>query len=211
MWEAGHKGESGFRWAIVLSIIFLLSGCASSQTQPANTPVPTSDNIATVSAQPLGWKSDGTVSNDEYSQFQQIGDLQVFSRIAGDSVCLALRAQNNGYIALGIKPEDKMLGADMLICAMNGSQATVTDAYSTGTFGPHPADIELGGSNDVLESSGSQQNGWVTFEFKRKLKTGDSKDKELTIGDNPVIWSSGSSADISIHHVNRGYGILTLK
>jgi len=211
MEESGYQGKSSLRWAMVLAIIFLISGCSSSKPQPSNTPVLEQNNIPTVSSQPIAWQSDGTVSNNEYSQFQQIGNLQVFSRIAGDSVYLALRAQNNGYIALGIKPENKMQGADILICALNGSQATVTDAYATGPFGPHPADIEIGGTNDVVQTSGSEQNGWVTFEFKRKLTTGDSKDKELTLGDNPVIWASGSSADISIHHVNRGYGTLTLK
>jgi hypothetical protein len=76
---------------------------------------------------------------------------------------------------------------------------------------PYPADIELGGTYDIVNPSGSQANGLLTFEFQRKLVTGDSKDKELAIGDNPVIWSVGGSADISIHHNNRGYATLTLK
>jgi hypothetical protein len=49
-----------------------------------------------------------------------------------------------------------------------------------------------------------------TFEFKRKLKTGDSKDKELTLGDNPVIWAAGDTTDINIIHKDKGNGTLVL-
>lgn len=168
------------------------------------------NEIPGVSSQPITWASDGTVSENEYTQYQQIGDIQVFSRVAGDFVYLALRAPNEGYVALGLRPDNKMQGADMLLCSLNDSQATATDAYATGLFGPHPADTELGGS-DLLDISGGQQNDWETFEFKRKLHTGDSHDKDLVIGDNPIIWAMGSSPDINGHHKSRGYGNLILK
>jgi hypothetical protein len=60
--------------------------------------------------------------------------LQVFSRVEGSQIFMALRAQNNGYIALGIRPEDKMKGADDIVCAITGNQASITDAYATGNL-----------------------------------------------------------------------------
>jgi len=197
----------------VLLLAILLPGCAANNASSPRAPVPApqTGNQPLVSPQPITWTSDGIVADNEYTQFQQFGSLQVFSRVEGSQIYMALRAQNNGYIALGIRPEEKMKGADDIVCAITGNQATITDAYSTGQFGPHPADTELGGTNDILKPSGSQANGWETFEFQRKLVTGDSKDKELAIGDNPVIWSVGGSSDITVHHNNRGYATLTLK
>ena len=201
-----------FLWAVLLLAI-LLTGCAGNNgsSPPGPTPAPENGSHPLVSVQPSAWTSDGTVTDNEYTQFQQIGPLQVFTRLEGDQVCMALRAQNNGYIALGIRPDFKMQGADDIICAISGGAAIITDAYSTGAFGPHPPDTELGGRNDILEPSGSQSNGWVTFEFKRQLVTGDSQDKFLALGDNPVIWSMGRSADTNAQHTNRGSGTLHLK
>lgn len=198
--------------SMVLLLALILSGCAgspSSPPPPASPPV--SSNHPAVSAQPMAWTSDGTITDNEYTQFQQIGDLQVFTRLEGDLVCLALRSQKDGFLALGIRPENKMKGADMIIGALTGTQAVISDTYSTGIWGPHPDDTKLGGTYDIMAPSGSRQNGWTAFEFKRKLSTGDSRDKNLTVGDNPVIWSIGGSADVTIQHNNRGYGSLVLQ
>lgn len=204
--------RSAFYCVLALILMLTASACSKSSTdsQSPASPMATADRPP-VSAQPITWASDGIASDNEYTQFQQIGNLQVFSRLDEDAVCIALRAQTAGYIAMGIRPENKMQGADMIICALSGNRASISDQYSTGTFGPHTPDTQLGGTNDIISPSGSMQNGWATFEFKRKLATSDSRDKELSIGDNQVIWSMGSSNDITIHHNNRGYGTLTLK
>jgi hypothetical protein len=141
---------------------------------------------------------------------QQIGEIQVYTRLEGDYACLAMRAQNTGYIALGIGPEIGMMGADVIMCTLNGDQAVLTDAYSTGPHGPHPADLAQGGTADITSASGSLKDGWLTCELKRKLSTGDSRDKNLVPGDNLVIWATGSSADITVRHKARGYGNLVL-
>jgi hypothetical protein len=204
--------RSAFILPIVLLLVFILSGCAgpsSGSQQPAATTG--SGNLPAVSAQPIAWTSDGTISDNEYTQFQQIGDLQVFTRLEGDLFYMALRSQNDGYLALGIRPENKMQGADVIICTLTGTQIKISDAYATGIFGPHPEDTQLGGTNDLLDPSGSKQNGWSTFEFKRKLSTGDKYDKDLVAGDNPIIWSIGGSVNTTIHHDTRGYATLVLK
>lgn len=195
----------------VLLLAILLPGCAGNNESSPAGQAPENGSQPLVSAQPIAWTSDGTVTDNEYSQFQAIGPLQVFTRVEGDQVCMALRSQNKGYISLGIRPEVKMQGSDDIICAMDGNTAVILDAYSTGPFGPHPLDTELGGTDDILEPSGSQANDWVTFEFKRQLVTGDSNDKPLNIGDNPVIWAIGRTANTDAEHTRRGSGTLTLE
>ncbi|HAR32554.1 MAG TPA: hypothetical protein DCR95_00215 [Desulfobacter sp.] len=191
------------RLVLVSMLLLVLSGCASSKTSPQQ-PAPASPS------QLAPWNSDGIISENEYKEPQQLGSIEVFTRIEGDYVCLAMRAQNTGYIALGIRPENAMMGADVIMCTVNGDQAVLTDAYSTGPTGPHPADLDQGGTSDIISASGSLKNGWLTCEFKRKLSTGDSRDKDLLPGDNPVIWATGGSADITVRHKTRGYGKLVL-
>lgn len=201
-----------FSYLVLVSLLLLsLSGCAGSKTSPQQqAPAAGQVNDPAVSSQPVTWNSDGIISENEYTDLQQIGDLQVFTRLEGDYACLAMRAQNTGYIALGIRPENEMQGADVIICAFNGDQAVVTDAFATGPTGPHPPDVSLGGTADIISASGSLKDGWLTCEFKRKLSTGDSRDKDLLPGDNPVIWATGGSADITVRHKTRGYGKLVL-
>jgi len=207
--------KRNFQTLLGLLLIFLfaltLSACGGTATE---TPVPEAEPAAeqpAVSAQPVAWNSDGTILDKEYSAIQEIGGLQVFSRVDGDTVSLALRTQNGGYVALGISPENKMKGADIIICRIEEGQALISDQFSTGVMGPHPADSKLGGTDDILNPSGGSAEGWTVYEFQRQLSTGDEFDKDLVPGDNAVIWSVGGSTDIGQQHSSRGYGTLKLQ
>ena len=203
--------KTAFYLVLVSLFLLSLSGCAGSKSSPQQQ-VPAAGQVKdpAVSSQSVPWNSDGIISENEYSALQQIGDLQVFTRLEGDYTCLAIRAQNTGYIALGIGPENGMMGADVIMCTLNGDQVEVTDAFATGPTGPHPADLAQGGTSDIISPSGSLKDGWLTCELKRKLSTGDSRDKNLVPGDNLVIWATGSSANITVRHKARGYGNLVL-
>ena len=77
-------------------------------------------------------------------------------------------------------------------------------------FGPHPQDTELGGTNDILEFAGKEEDGYTTIEFKRKLDTGDKYDNPLVKGKNQILWSYGPDDTATSKHVNRGYGEISL-
>ena len=83
--------------------------------------------------------------------------------------------------------------------------------FSTGDFGPHPPDTELGGTYDILDFGGGEEGGYTSIEFKRALNTGDKYDNALSRGVNKIIWSYGSEDDLKSKHINRGYGELTIQ
>ena len=80
------------------------------------------------------------------------------------------------------------------------------DMFSTGDFGPHPPDVELGGEDDILLFGGEEEGGYTVIEVKRALDTGDKYDIPIVKGINKIIWAYGLDDTISMKHTVRGYG-----
>lgn len=201
---------------IILStlLMLLLTGCAADKTSaPANTPSPSAGQeevLPAVSTQTSAWVSDGKISDNEYTSCQSIGDLKVFTSMAGDSVMFGLTAVTEGYLSLGINPEGDMSDIDIIMCAYVDGNAVVGDLGGSGKHFPHPYDTEAGGKMDLTDISGSRDGLNLTFEFKRKMDTGDSKDQVLKTGENRVIWAVGKTSDFSGPHSRKGSGSLIL-
>jgi hypothetical protein len=99
-----------------------------------------------------------------------------------------------------------MKEADMVVgWVEEGGKAVIRDEYSTGDFGPHEIDEAAGGRNDILDSGGAFRGGRTILEFRRKLDTGDEKDKPLpTDRDVTLIWAIGKTDDPAKKHGRRG-------
>jgi hypothetical protein len=152
---------------------------------------------------------DGMVSPNEYPHSASFvgGDYQVYWQIQGDIITLAMKCKTTGWVALGLSPSIKMKDADMLIgWVTRDGQVQMVDAYSLSETGAnHPADHQMGGTDDILAKAGSLQGGWTTLEFQRKLETGDSYDKPIPAsGPLSIIWSWGANENWSDLHLSRG-------
>lgn len=201
--------------ACFLSILLmiLLAGCAGNKpSPPANLPSTPEQEapVPVVSKQPGEWRSDGKISDNEYTNHQTIGELEVYTRVAGDSVMFGLTADSEGYLALGIDPQGDLRDVDFIMCAIRDGKALVQDLCGSGKHWPHPADEEAGGKMDLTDISGSGKDLTSIFEFKRKLDTGDSWDKPLKIGENKIVWAVGNSNDFTKSHSKRGSASLIL-
>jgi rhodanese-related sulfurtransferase len=119
-------------------------------------------------------------------------------------------ANTTGWCAIGLDPESKMKGADIIQGWISDGVSHATDSYGTKEFGPHPFDTTLGGTNNIQYFALSHQQNSIHFEFRRKLSTGDTFDKQFpTEGDLRILWAYGSLSDHSSIHSQRGYGILS--
>ena len=121
-----------------------------------------------------------------------------------------MRARASGFVAVGIQPGSRMKNADMVFGFVKDGEVSIFDMFSTGDFGPHPLDTELGGTDDIADFGGKEDGGFTTIEFKRRLITGDEYDNPLSAGKNKIIWSYGSTDSPTLRHSQRGYGELTL-
>lgn len=152
------------------------------------------------------FKADGIISEGEYENQIEYRDLEIFWKSDDKNIYLALRGKTNGYISIGIQPGSMMKDADIVLAYVKEDQIEIFDQYSTGNFGPHPSDEELGGTNDILEYGGTELDGVTTIEFKRLLKTEDKYDLELKSGKNKIIWAYSNQDDTQARHGIRGYG-----
>jgi hypothetical protein len=157
---------------------------------------------------------DGVVAEGEYagSLSQAGGDFVLYWSVAGDTAYFAIQARTEGWVCLGIEPTQAMADADMVFGWVDADgKAGVLDCYSTGIFGPHPPDEDLGGRQNILSFAGKEQGGVTTFEFSRALQTGDAFDKPLPAkGKVKIIWAASGFDDYMNPHNRRGSGTIAL-
>jgi hypothetical protein len=159
------------------------------------------------------WMPDGNITTGEYSRNVVMKAssgsdvMEVYWKNDPQYLYMALRAKTPGWIAIGFEPSVAMKDADMILGYVSDGKATIDDQYSTGTYGPHLNDTQLGGTYDILESGGREDMGFTTIEFKRKMNTGDKFDKAFSPGQNvSAIWSLSGSDSVNVRHTADGKG-----
>ncbi|MHA2173963.1 MAG: DOMON domain-containing protein [Candidatus Hodarchaeales archaeon] len=152
---------------------------------------------------------DGVITDNEYSYSQILseGDFILYWKAIGNEIYFAMEGGTTGWIALGINPSFMMLGADMVFgWVLSNGSVEIVDAYATGPTGPHPADIDLGGSDDILDYNGSEVDQKTIIEFKRLLITPDTDyDNSIPVeGSVKFLWALGTSDLFDAQHAKRG-------
>ncbi|HON89131.1 MAG TPA: DOMON domain-containing protein [Spirochaetia bacterium] len=156
---------------------------------------------------------DGAIAQNEYSNKQQLDgtNFVLYWQIEGDTIYFAIESTAKGWVSIGFEPTKVMANADMVF-GIVGTTVQAIDAYSTGQFGPHPADTDQGGTNDILAFAGKRTTQGVVFEFSRKLASADSKDKPIVLGkDLKLIWAWSNSLTFTAKHARAGTVVITVK
>jgi hypothetical protein len=157
---------------------------------------------------------DGEIGAGEYNYTVTLGDghYKLHWTIEGDTVLFGIEAKVSGFVALGIKPEKRMLHADMYIGWRDDTGTfELHDAWSKGETGPHPDDVTEGGTFDILEYTANETGGWTVIEFSRKLVTGDRYDKNIpTEGKVKFIWATSDEDEFDVYHGRRGTAIIEI-
>lgn len=198
--------------ALLIGSLLLLSGCAE----------PPEEQMVSEKVASEEWVADGVVGENEYSRSMVLvgpaksgysgGEMEISWRNDQENLYMALKGETSGWVSIGFDPLEWMKDADIIMGTVEDGKAVVLDAYSTGSYGPHEDDTFLGGTYDILESGGSEIDGYTVVEFKRNLDTGDEFDKALALGQPvSIIWAmADSKSRDQKHNVAYGEGILTL-
>lgn len=146
---------------------------------------------------------DKYLSKDDYSNFLSLnnGNYLLFWDIDQDELHMAMLGKTTGWVAIGFNPGDMMMNADIVMAGFTDDSPYWSDSYSTGPFGPHPADTTLGGMDDIRNVTAIENDGWTIVEFARKLDTEDEYDALITPGEEmPIMWAMGRDDDMEIKH-----------
>jgi len=158
--------------------------------------------------------SDGIIGDDEYEHSESFdnGNYQLIWTVADDLISMGIIGKTTGWVGIGFAPTVMMKDADIILAGMKDDEMYWTDSFSTGNFGPHPPDTELGGTDDISNLTVNEQDGITTAEFVRKLDTGDEYDAVLTIGDEvSFLWAMSTEDDPQVkHNTPKGKGVITL-
>ncbi|MBU2628798.1 MAG: DOMON domain-containing protein, partial [Proteobacteria bacterium] len=113
-----------------------------------------------------------SLSAMDYKHTLEAKDMQFSWTIEGDQIHVKLSAKTTGWVAIGFDPENAMEGANIIIGAVKDGKVKIEDHYGDRKRG-HTSDEELGGKNNVLNPSGSEEDGVTTISFTFPLDTGD--------------------------------------
>jgi len=202
---------------LVANVVLSLISCTQITTieeeeeEPGTTELPLAEPSNGEPEEALAdWNADGILGANEYLGEAQYGNYEIRWRTDEEFIYIGIRAKTNGWVSVGFEPSSRMANADMVVGFVQDGTASVSDQFSSGDFGPHPPDTDLGGTDDILEFDGMEDGGYTTIEFKRALDTGDEYDHQFAVGTNQIIWAYGSDDSISTKHSSRGYGEIDL-
>jgi len=204
------QGGISVACGLALSLLLVMFGISCQAPAPAATPTPVSaptpESISTTV-----WSADGILVPVEYTNVKTYDNCEIHWASDDQYIYVGIKASTSGWVAVAVQPGSRMKDADMIFGFVKDGEATVYDLFSTGDFGPHPPDTELGGTDDILEFGGTDKDGVTIIEFKRALNTGDKYDNPLSQGVNKILWAYGSDDKLTLKHTKRGYGELNLR
>ena len=134
------------------------------------------------------------------------GMMEILWTSESDTHYMAIRSQYEGWVAIGFRPTSVMNNADIILGGSAEGEPYIYDMYSTGLYGPHPPDTNLGGTFDVLNFASIESEGSTLIEFSRPMVTGDEYDATLTSDETiPIIWAVSDTDEPLLKH-NKGKG-----
>lgn len=143
------------------------------------------------------------LTRDNYANSLSLnnGNYLLFWDIEQDDLYMAMLGQTTGWVAIGFNPGDMMMNADIVMAGFADENSYWSDSFSTGLFGPHPADTSLGGIDNIRNVTVLENEGWTIVEFSRKLDTGDEYDAQITPGEEmTIMWAVGRDDNMEIKH-----------
>lgn len=164
--------------SLLVFVLVLAAGCGGTAMEPA----------PTESAPATAGQIDAMIGADEYPDTATFGQMELAWRHDGEYLYLAMEGPTEGWVAVGIEPTQAMKDADYLFGYVENGEAKFWDAYGTEPTGAsHPPDEDLGGSDDIADFAGVEEDGVTRFEVKIPLDSGDEYDKALTPGETYAI------------------------
>jgi PKD repeat protein len=145
---------------------------------------------------------DGQIADQEYAHHyhDEATGMDLYWTKVEDTIYIALRSPGKGWAGIGFLVEkvEVMKGADIVI-GYFAEDLFIEDHYADQPY-IHSKDVDLGGTDDILESAGGEIEATV-IEFSRKLTAADQYDVALPEGFINVFLAYADADDFTSPHV----------
>ena len=142
---------------------------------------------------------------DGFTQGEAAGvDLQW--RVEGENITVQMTAPTTGWVAVGFDPTRMMADANMIIGYVANGELSIADDYGTGNT-VHGRDTDNGGTDNIIEAEGTEENGRTKITFTIPLDSGDVTDRPLAVSESyKVIVAYGPDGEdnFDAYHAARG-------
>lgn len=155
---------------------------------------------------------DGVIQEREYANSLQdeATGMRLVWTVDGDRIHMGLHSPGHGWLALGLAPDGPgMRGEDILMGYVIDGNVVLQDHYGDSPVS-HARDVDAGGSEDVDEFAGSEDDNGTTLEWVRPVLTGDRLDKPLAPGEMFIQLAYAEQDDWSSYH-GRSRNTLTVR
>jgi predicted small lipoprotein YifL len=184
------------RGLLALLLLISLAACGSEEPQ-ADGSRSTEQTENTESS--AGAESETAESQSAHSEVSAEGIRMSWS-VKGEQISLTLQAPTEGWVAVGFNPSRMMKDANLIIGYVQDGEAYIRDDFGN-WFTSHDSDANLGGSDDVSEIEGSEQDGSTTISCSIPLDSGDQYDQPITPGEEmEIILAYGKKDDFTSIH-----------
>ena len=121
-------------------------------------------------------------------------------KVEDQNLRVRMAAATTGWIAVGFDPSNRMKDADIIIGYVQDGEVFLRDDFGvSGTA--HKADEELGGSSDISDAEGREENGQTLLSFTIPLDSRDRYDRALEAGKSyKVILAVGGKDGFGGYH-----------
>ena len=129
--------------------------------------------------------ADGVIVEGEYrhSMVDRGTGIEVYWQNDGETIYVGLIGPGTGWVAIGFDPERRMMGANIIIAAVDDEgELSIEDHFGT-TQTAHMLDA----TSDILQAAGIEEEGQTLVEFAYPLRTTDHGDMPLTPGTEIAI------------------------
>jgi hypothetical protein len=159
-----------FRMIMAAMAAFALAGCSAEASEDGTEQ--TAEPQEQMVQPPAGSGPEGVLTVEDVDLSWEIGE---------GSIAVMVTAPTDGWVAVGFEPTMAMKDADIIIGHVSGGEAFISDDWGDAPTS-HKPDVDLGGTSDVTDVSGSETDGSTTLSFTIPLDSGDSHDRVLTPG-----------------------------
>ena len=167
--------------------------------------------VATEEAPTIGYSIDGAIGAAEYTHSTEIAGVEVHWANDATYLRVGLVAPGTGFVAIGFDPVRQMEGANFILGYVTDGEGYFRDDFGIEATA-HMADVDRGGTNNIVSSAGAEWTDRTILEFIIPLDSGDEMDKPLVPGGTyTVLLAYHDLQDgFTTRHSRRGSGQIQL-